>query len=340
MIPQEVTCTITGCKHTVVYGNTNYKKLKEWVKDALYRMDFGEKIILALDCEGFCLGSRKDSLGLIQFAECFTKDFFKNTNTVTTPVSINLKNGFLVKAPMTNGVKQLLSSVFNHKNIMFATYDFTSDITAMLESGLRINLRGIVDGQATETFDENDLTKYFSRASSTSLKVACSQANNCVEYNNASYAINHKNSIPFSQLVYDLKNEKDPFACMCTSEFWRYSSDDIALTAIAIVSAIQVISPHQLFINSQAKVRGFKQLNQQYGDHGAVFKRRLSFAPKIDDIIDSKIAAYKIWSAISYFIENYNLYVDCVDEPYSQDKLKSYLNEAEKWLQTSQCIFV
>ncbi|EAY05315.1 hypothetical protein TVAG_337070 [Trichomonas vaginalis G3] len=317
-ISDEVPCTITNCKHTVVYGNNNYKKLQNWVKDALYRMDFEKKVIIALDCEGYCLGSRPNSLGLIQFAECFTSDFFEK-DFVPDHISINLKNGFLIKAPFSNGVKKLLSAVFSHPNLYIIMYDFTSDLTAITQAGIKVNKRNIVDGQAIQYFEDG--TKYFGRKVTKSLKTACQCATNCVEFSKAKFALEYKDTVPFSKHAYELQNEKDPFSKMCTNEFLRYSSDDIALTAIALVSALRFVTPGQILVNSQKKVEGYKQLVDRVNNEmGAVLKRQFSFVPRIGSDFDDVQHYYDLWLSITNILNNYDMYQSIVKKGKQYDR--------------------
>ena len=257
-------------------------------------------------------------------AECFDQNILRQKPT--NKVSINLKPGFMIRTPIKAEIIDLLSKVFTHRNITLITFDFTADITSMMEVGIKFNLANVVDGQATYICKGE---KNFSNTRTICLKSACSNATNCVEFEAAQGAINEKKDIDFDELYCNTEDDGDPFAQMLNDKFWMYSSSDIALTAIALVGQLKQNEPLTIKNATRSKAKSFILMQQKAGLHAPSLIRQFAFINKklLTSEITTEKEAYKVLSKTDIVLDNYDSYVKLVN-PKNQipkdDIMKAY----------------
>ena len=326
LTPDSVTCRITGVVHKIVCIGQNEDVFSAYLQNLLARLNSREKINIAIDCEGWVLGIKKNSLGLIQMAECFDRNILRQKPT--DKVSINLKPGFMIRTPIRIEIIDLLSKVFTHKNITLITFDFTADITSMMEVGIKFNLANVVDGQTTYSCKGE---KNFSNTRSIGLKTACKKADNCVEFEAAQGAINEKKDVDFDELYCKAKNEKDPFSQMLDDKFWMYSSSDIALTAIALVGQLKQFEPLKIKNATRSKAKSFLLTQKKCGLHAPSLIRQFAFIGRksIMNEISTAKEAYKVISKVDIILENYDSYLKLVqkkDQIPREDLIKAVQN--------------
>ena len=232
-LPSSVKCKITGVTHLIVKLEQNKIEFLKWSKQILESLDKGIDICLALDCEGFSLGVRENSLGFVQVAQCFQPNFLQDFDPKDNKkISINLQPGFILAAPFSPLVVHQLSLVFSHRNAKLIMFDFTSDIVAMEEAGIMFNMSHIIDCQCVK-LNPSLITMKFAA----SLKNSCKDAKNCAKYETVMKELENK-EINWAVMGFELRDEKDPFSMMCDEKFVNYSSSDIALTAVGLIGAL------------------------------------------------------------------------------------------------------
>ena len=275
MIPKSVVCDITGVEHLVVTSEQNVSDLIAWSKSLVSEMNSGKIVCISIDCEGWNLGAIPNSLGLVQLAQCYDDHIFEKD--VETPISLNLKPGFMVKYPTSQEVTDALSSVLSHDNVRMITFDFTSDFCAMMEAGIKLNTQNAFD---THTFGCKG--SYFPNRS---LKEVCEAGDLCTEYEKCINAIEKKKTISFSKLVFDFRNEEHPFDCMLDKEFWDYSSHDIALTALAGISCVTKYGVENVFEYSKNKSSELLECQEKNGVLAPSIRKNVSFILKYVDMM-------------------------------------------------------
>jgi hypothetical protein len=310
-IPKSVKCRITGVEHKIVHGETNKEELDDYLLSLVKRMDKKEMVNIAIDCEGFALGTMENSLGLIQFAECFTPNFLSSNKF--DYVSINLKPGFLVKMPIDKKTVELMSDAFGHKNVTLITFDFTGDFVAMNEAGIKLNMSNVIDSQPNRPLKG---IEYITYTMFQGMATVCMRAKNSVEYMAAKGAINNKKSVDFNYLYYKYKDAEHPFDEMLNNKFWNYASSDIALTAIALVSRLGTTPARYVKRNSHEKATAFLELQQKEGLRAPAFARQYSFMNKTVMLskMRKKAEAYKLYKNADVILKKFELYEKLVDK--------------------------
>ena len=292
MIPNSVICDITGVEHLVVSPDQHVSDLIEWSKKKVEEMDSGKNICISIDCEGFNLGAIPHSLHLVQLAQCYDEHIFDPN--VETPISLNLKPGFMVLYPTKKEVTDALSAVLSHKNVRLITFDFVGDFCAMMEEGIKLNVMNTLD---SKTYGCHGT--YFPNRS---LKEVCQAGDLCVEYEKCIAAIDKKYSIPFSKLTYECRDDPNPFNRFLTKEFWDYSSHDIALTALAGISCVTKYKIEEAFEYSRKKAQKMLEDQQKYNVLAPSIAINCSFViPNLKYMLKS----YKLHFAYSNYSRSY-----------------------------------
>lgn len=143
-----VICPISGTRFSFVRSEneTELDALREWAHDLVNRMDGGQRPIIALDCEGIRLGESANSGYCIQLGEVFGECRQGRGRNVQVP-TLNPKPGIIAFWPLSEPMKELLTSVLSHRNINIATFDFTSDLAVIMDEGVSVNTRQVIDCQ-------------------------------------------------------------------------------------------------------------------------------------------------------------------------------------------------
>ena len=304
-IPDRIICRVTGVTHKIVCQNQNESEFVNYLNSILRRLKTKEIIYIAIDCEGWELGTRKNSLGLIQMAECFDENLMKQKPT--DKISIKLKPGFMIRTPIRDDIIKLMSLVFTNKYLYLITFDFTSDITAMMDAGLRFNMKNIIDAQVTYPVKGE---KNFINTRVVGLKATCQSAQNCVEFNAAHDAIKEKKDIDFNEVYCNTTADGNQFSHMLNDKFWEYSSSDIALTAIALAGKLNKFEPYLIKKSSNAKAKAFVEIQKKDGLLAPALMRQFSFIGKnfAKDKISSAKEGYKIIHQSDLILDNYEAY--------------------------------
>jgi hypothetical protein len=309
-IPSTVKCSITGVEHRVAHGETNKNELDLYLND-IYKRTENESVNIALDCEGYVLGLKDNSLGLIMIAECFTPNLFEVSRS--EKISINLKPGFLIKTPISEDTKILLSKVLWHGNVTVITFDFTHSIAAMNEAGIKVNMRKVIDSQPSvplSGINNFTFTKF------QGLKAVCEKATNCVEYKAVVRSLKNKEKVDFDYLNYVAKDAENPFDERINAKYWEYAASEIALTAVALVEKLGSIKADTIKECSSSKSKAFLWLQKTDGLRAPAVIRFFSYIRKdfLLSKIKSKRDAYKLYSKVDGILDNFELYEKYTEE--------------------------
>jgi hypothetical protein len=290
-------------------------------------MDSGQEINIALDCEGWVLGCKKESLRVIQMAECFYPGIFNEKPK--GKISINLQRGFLIRKPFSPDVIDLLSKVFSHKNVYIITFDYTSDITSMMEIGIKFNFDKLVDAQLNKKLEGEE---NFTVTKVDNIAYSCSNAQNCIEYMEGTKALQNKVAVSFDEIFVELKEIGDPFDeyIKVLGNFWEYAASEIALTSIALTQKLCKYGPTIVIRNSMRKNAAFKKLQEECGVLAPSLLRQLSFATKsmLTSEIKEKRIACRFIAKVEMIIENMDFYTKKI--PKEQQCDQSTLDKAQE----------
>ena len=302
-LQQSVTCEITGVQHQIVQGFQNKNEFMNWADEILTQLNDGIKVFLAVDCEGYSLGVREHSLGFIQIAQCFSSSFLESYNPDSSEkISINLQPGFLIAGPFKGYINTMLTCIFCHENTKLIMFDFTSDIVAMKEAGIRFNMKNIIDCQCVTR-----CRNYITQKNAPSLAKTCRKAENCVEFEKMKSALADKANMNWSEMHYKYRNENNPFNMMCDERMIKYSASDIALTAIGLIGALKECSYSNLVQNTLSKVDKFNKLQKIHPRAPSIARNHFFTHSKLDEKLENK-NMYQIWDVSDVFIHNFEIY--------------------------------
>ena len=230
---REVICPITGVKHLIVHNNDeeNIRALRKWATTLYIRMERKHKVILSIDCEGWKLGTVKNSLGLLQICEILDESILKLNYCPHQIKSVNVRSGFLIHFPATSEIVDILSGILSHNNAVICTYDFTSDIATLMECNVKVNMNNIFDAQLT--------SRCINPIQNTQVYSIINPANNLIgQIDEAEKAFNfmsQKKGHMFEFLTFLHKDDADPFLSMIDDDFYQYAAGDLVMTGLAVL---------------------------------------------------------------------------------------------------------
>ena len=145
---KSVTCPITGVEFRCIHHDIeeDIEHLEKWSSDIQNRMNEGENITVAYDAEGYNLGTSYNSGICVQIAEIFGNNYNVEYSKGRCP-NINTRPGVIVFFPFSDRIKKCLERIFNDKRIRIITFDCVNDLAVLIEEGVRMNFRNIIDCQ-------------------------------------------------------------------------------------------------------------------------------------------------------------------------------------------------
>lgn len=275
----DVICPITKAHFTIVRKEIpeNIEKFITWSEDILKRAESGKYINISIDCEGFCLASTRNSLSCIQIGEIFEDTF--NVKTDKTPPDVGSEPGFLVLTPFTKSVKDNLSQVLNHPNVMIYTFDFLGDFATIIESGVELQMNNVFDSQLCL----KSHPKSFVELKAPGLFSIVQKAKNLDPLGKkADQGKNVDKKNYFKVISYLYKDSKSPAQKVITEDMLEIGSSDVYMTGLAAVYAIKNGFSEIVLKLSQKKVDEFKKLtNSMNTVLAAPILRHLFFMKKL-----------------------------------------------------------
>lgn len=260
---REVVCPICKVTHTIVHSNDpeSVRKLLIWATKLFVRMKRGEKILLSMDCEGWKLGTVQKSLGLLQICEFLHENIFEEEPFDFSEIdSVNILPGFLIHFPASEKVIDILSGVLSNPNAILCTYDFTSDISSLMEAGVRVSTKSIFDAQLIyESSNPLTNTQVFSI-----LVPAREMIGRIVEARDAVCFMSTRKGNMFDFLTFLHRNDADPFSSMVDEEFYKYAAGDLVMTALAALHSFIMGFSDITWNMTRLKVKEFLGLQKQY----------------------------------------------------------------------------
>ncbi|EAY21894.1 hypothetical protein TVAG_249540 [Trichomonas vaginalis G3] len=297
---REVTCPISKVKHIIVRKDDTeaIRALRIWATKLFVRMRRGESILLSMDCEGWKLGTIHKSLGLLQICEILDQSILIKPRDESQK-SLRLKSGFLVHFPTTNEVIDILSGVLHHPNVILCTYDFTSDISSLMEAGVKINTKRIFDAQLVSA--SNTSTEPIWVLTDTQARSIIARARGMIgtvkEAQDAVNFMSSKKGNMFEFLTFLHRKDQDPFASMVDDDFYKYAAGDLVMTALAALYSFYFGFSSKTWELSAIKVKEFlslQKMHQQVLMPSAVRQEAFLTRYNLKDLKEYQTSGYKI----------------------------------------------
>lgn len=145
-----------------------------------------------------------------------------------------------------------------------------------------------------------------------------------------------KNNLNFDKFYYENQNTADPFSKLLDQNFWIYSGNDIALTALSLAGAMQFSSLPNLISRSNSAASELEILINQYGPLGPTMKNNFAYPPPyVNGRIPNLDVAYKLFTRARHCIENYSTYQKLCpyDKQFSLTTLQQAMNKARNYIE-------
>lgn len=255
---QSVNNPITGAQFHIVRNEIpkNEALFIKWSNDVVNRANSGKTVNISIDCEGYFLGSIKQSLSCIQIGEIFNDDF--NINENCKPPNVGSKSGFLILSPFTDKIKDCISDILSHTNIIIYTFDFVGDFATMLEAGIKINMANVFDSQVS-TLNDNNIN-YIQNENVKSLSWFVEEA---IDYDplgkKANNVKNKEKRNYFSVTSFLYKDSSNPAIEIITKDLLEMGASDVYMTGLAASYCINNGLTQKVLMKSRLKVYQFCQ---------------------------------------------------------------------------------
>ena len=195
---------------------------------------------------------------MLQIAEILDQSILtKNNFPINSKISINLKPGFLIHFPIDIEILDLLSGVLSHQNVYLFTFDFTSDISSLQDSGIKIYFGNILDAQLTNDYSNPLLATGCEKILDSVMKFSNRIEEAEMALKKMTLKKDQKN-LYYSSSTFLFRNDKDPFLKFINPDFYFYAASDIVLTGIAALSIFINGTQEKVWKYSQKKVELFK----------------------------------------------------------------------------------
>lgn len=258
-IIKEVQCPITDAKFTLVREEIpeSLTLFQSWCLDLLQRANNRKFINIAIDCEGFSLGTIEHSLGCIQIGEIFNDSYSVRSGLDPPPVGTN--PGYIIISPINNTIRQYISAILCHPFTLIYTFDFTKDFSSMMEAGISINLNNVFDSQVATLYN---IPNHIFNTKVRGLKWFVNQAIRMDPLaEKANEKINNEKHSYFDVIMFLSKDKENPFQEMMSEELFEMASSDIYMTGLAAVYCIKSNLTENVFIQTNQKAIEFYQFS-------------------------------------------------------------------------------
>lgn len=256
-ILSEVKCPITDAVFKLVREEIpeSLQQFQIWAQDLILRANSGKIINIAIDCEGFSLGTTENSLGCIQIGEIFNDTY--NIRSRLYPPPVGDKPGYIIIIPINNIIKQCISIILNHPCVFIYTFDFTKDFSSMMAAGISISFNNVFDSQVSTLYN---ISNHLFNTKVRGLKWFVNQAINMDPLaEKANEKINNEKHSYFDVIMFLNKDKKNPFKEMMSQELFEMASSDVYMTGLAAVYCIRSHLEENVFIQTNQKAIEFYQ---------------------------------------------------------------------------------
>lgn len=341
-----VKCPITKSVFKIVNDERSpmFGEFNTWIEKLLAQANSGQNVNIALDCEGFTLGSALNSLGCIQMGEIFNPSFNVRSSSKAPPIDV--KGGFILLIPTSNNVKQMLTRLLNHEKTMLFTFDFTCDFSAMIDDGFDLKLRNVFDAQVGNVNTNRHIENVKVRGLKWFVEQGCSMDPYGREALNM---LNYQKNFNFDLIQYVKSTDPHPFDSMISQSFLEMAAQDIYMTGLAAVLMINTGKSGITLRNSAQKVVEFYELNRKcnspiaaslkrnvafFNNYGIRnFQNGVNFGIRTDDEIGKLLSAYH---SLRHLTVAYEILKGYTGSSLSKDKVENYFNQVKQTLQSIQ----
>lgn len=256
-ILSEVKCPITDAKFTLIREEIpeSLQAFQNWAQNLIQKANSGKILNIAIDCEGFSLGTVEHSLGCIQIGEIFNDSF--NIRKDLDPPPVGNNPGYIIIFPINTTIKQYISTILCHPYTFIYTFDFTKDFSSMMEAGIQINFNNVFDSQVSTLYN---IPNHIFNTKVRGLKWFVNQAKDMDPLAvKANEKLNNEKHSYFDVIMFLSKDKKNPFHEMMSVELFEMASADIYMTGLAAVYCIKSNLTENVFIQTNQKAIEFYQ---------------------------------------------------------------------------------
>lgn len=298
--PNNITCPITYCNYMIITSQQNKDFFQEYFNNTKIQLNNGKKVVYSFRFHSFPYEKYGKYVKILQLAECFNGDLQKNNS------SFDLKNGIFLVFPFEKDIKDKLGELFLHMNVTIITYDFTIDVTNLIDEKIPFNFKSIIDGNINRFTGLKMFELPFS-----SLTTACKKSKNFrPNKNTKSENKNKQNYHTSSEFLYLLQNSGEPIYDLLNNKFWESIVNDCAYVAYACSNTVGNIGIAKIKQFSSEKVKSFCEIQKQYGTFGPFLMKKFFNDDKLlhSTDISSENYAYDLWMAAQNALINNEIY--------------------------------
>ena len=260
---KNIKSSITGGNFRILWpdDDEDILYLKKRVEMMVERMNKGNKITIAYDAEYIC----------IQFGQVFTDNFepstIRNKNDIPP---IGTDEGMIAffyskeTSKKNDTLMKLVKPLFEHKNVIILTFDFTFDLEILQKFGINPNPIGIIDSQLIDYTNYNNANNNL--ILETKVRSLKSHIINIQYQSSFSKAAqneieeNKGKDFPFDENKFITKITEVPKISAVTTTFLRYSANDVPLTALVFADVLYQNKFGHVQIFTQQKLCDFNQI--------------------------------------------------------------------------------
>ncbi|KAK8860803.1 hypothetical protein M9Y10_012480 [Tritrichomonas musculus] len=299
-----IECPITCCNYFIVTQHQNTNVFTDYCQNALTQLNKGAKINYSLRCHSFLYGKNKESIKVIQFAECFNNSIFQkfDNSNKSKKFSLDFKNGMILISPFEKYIKIALGQLFSHDNVKIITYDFTADATYLMDEEISFSFKSIIDGNINKFTGSKMFETPFSGLFTASKKSKLYRPNKNSKNNSTIHTSN--------EFAYHLSNSEEPIEDLFDNQFWESIVNDCAYVAIACAGTIMNKGLKQIIQFTSEKIKAFCEIQKQFGIRGPLLMKKFFNDDNLlhSNEIPNENYAYNLWIATQDVLLNYDLY--------------------------------
>ena len=260
---RSVVCPISGVEYRCIHGDraNDVRYLEQWVSRLQARFRNKEHVSIAVDCEGKFLGELPDSGLTIQLGEVFGGGYCIGQDTRPPPVAP--KPGVIVFFPITKKVRSLLQVIFGSAYVKLITLDFTGDIAAILEAGISVRYKSIIDCQMATAADYPDQLRNVKVSGMARLIDEAPPDTDPLIRRAKGLGKSKRN---WDAVFYVMVAENRSPYTMVDRGFLEYAASDITLTGLVCASVIRQNQMQECIRRTRQKVEQFQECLQEF-DH-------------------------------------------------------------------------
>ena len=245
---------------------------------------------------------------------------------------------------------KIMKPLIEHKRVTLATFDLTGDICKLLDSGISINTRRIIDCQMVN-IPENAKQNYIASTGWQSMSKSIQMLSDTDQPNSdmfqrASLEVESgKKDFPWNVNKFLLKAFRYSEASLLSTEFFTYSANDIFMTSILLVELLITDQFSCAYNATKKKMEDYIQVRESY-EHVPDIRDAHHIIENYTVIMQGSYSENERTERLLRRWDEFNTFVQLIEKNNEQindiftlkgeDKktLKAKLNEIEKLIHT------